>query len=136
MSGIDSAEANLDVAESDEVSLGNRAGFAVGYALTVDVRPVSRASVGDQQSALAVHLQRRMNFRDARMIQIEIVVGATPDVKALAARRKTQLDFARAFGERDARLHHYFGHCFFARFLPGLAELLFQITALEFSFEL
>src|ERR1700694_4019938 len=100
MSGIHLAEANLDVAESDEVAVGNRAGFAVGNALTVDVRPVGRARVGDQQRALWIHLQRRMNFRDTRMIQVEIVVGATPDVQAFAALRETQLDFARAFGER------------------------------------
>src|SRR5436190_654467 len=107
MSGIDPAEADLDVAKSDEVTLGNRAGLAVGNALTVDVRPVCRARVGDQQRALAVHLQRCMNFRNARMIEIEIVVGATPDVQTSAALRETQLDFARAFGKRDARLHHY-----------------------------
>src|SRR5712691_13214253 len=98
MSGIDSAEANLDVAESDEVALGYRAGFAIGNALTVDVGAVGRARVGHQQGAVRVHLQRRMNFRDARMIQVEIVIGAPPDIQTFAALSETQRDFARAFG--------------------------------------
>src|SRR5260370_11487685 len=136
MSGIQLAEANLDVAESDQVAIGNRAGLAIWNALTVDVRPVGRARVRDQQRALWVHLQRRMNFRHARMIQVEIVVGATPEVQTVAALSETELDLARAFGARDARTHRYLGRCFFARARPGLAPLLLLITLLEFLCEL
>src|SRR5258708_20475172 len=108
MSGLDSAEANLDVAESDQVAIGNRAGFAVGNALTVDMRAIGRARIRDQQRALRVHLQRRVNLRDARMIQIEIVVGAAPYVQTFASLSGTQFDLARAFWKRDASTYHHF----------------------------
>src|ERR1044072_6152955 len=62
MSGIDSTETNLDVAERDQVSFGYGACFAIGDALAVNVGPVGRAGVGYHQRPEIDHLEGCMNF--------------------------------------------------------------------------
>src|SRR4051812_19367700 len=69
---------NLYIAETDDIAICNLSRFTVSYAATVDVCPVGRACVGDQQCAFTIHHQRGMNLRDALVVKIEIVIGAAP----------------------------------------------------------
>src|SRR5215470_12274612 len=93
MSGGHPAKTNLDVAKGDNVTVPDGASFAVGNALAVDASAICRARVGDQQTAKVVHFQRRMNFGDARMIQVKIVVSGAPNIDAPAARFEFQRNF-------------------------------------------
>src|SRR5215211_6507494 len=67
------------VAEGDDIAVVDLARLAVGDAAAVDEGAVGRARVGDEQRALAVHHKRRVNLRDARVLQLEVVVGHAPD---------------------------------------------------------
>src|SRR6266536_324203 len=53
---IDLAKANFDVAKRYDISIDDGAGFSVRDTDAIDMRPVCRTGVGDQQSAEAVHL--------------------------------------------------------------------------------
>src|SRR5215210_3319319 len=75
-----SLKPDLHVAEGDHVAVLDLARLAVGDAAAVDEGAVGRAGVGDEQRALAVHHQRRVNLRDAAVFQLEVVVGHAPDV--------------------------------------------------------
>ena len=46
----------IDVAKRYDISIDDGAGFSVGDTDAIDMRPVCRTGVGDQQGAEAVHL--------------------------------------------------------------------------------
>src|SRR5215213_11895898 len=79
-------ETYFHVAEGDHVAVLDLARLAVGDAAAVDEGAVGRARVGDEQSALAVHHERRVNLGDARVFELQIVVGHAPDAHAAPAR--------------------------------------------------
>src|SRR6185436_13727266 len=95
MSGIDSAETNLNVAECDQVSFVYGAGFTVGDALAVDVGPVGRTGIGDHQRAEVVHLERRVNLGNARVVQMQVVIGGAADAETPPTRHKLKSEFMR-----------------------------------------
>src|SRR5437867_8599378 len=90
MSGIDFAEANLNFAKSYDIVGCDWTCLTIGNADAVDMRAVRRSGIGHQQTAAFVHLQRRMDFRNARVIQVEIVISAAPDIQAPSAGRSEE----------------------------------------------
>src|SRR2546430_9159011 len=96
MSGIDLAEANLNFAKGHDVVGYDWTCLTIRNADAVDVRTVRRSGIGDQQSSALVHFQRRMDFRNARVIQMEIAVSAAPDIQAPSAGNQCQRSFPQA----------------------------------------
>src|SRR5215204_3577520 len=94
---------HLDIAEADDIAVLDLARLAVGDAAAVDEGAVGRARVGDEQRALAVHHERRVNLRDALVLKLQIVVGHAADAHATAAGPKSQRLLERAFGRVDTR---------------------------------
>src|SRR3712207_536766 len=88
-----SFKSNFHVAEADHVAFFDLARLAVGNASAVDVSAVGRAGVGDEQRALAIHHERGMYLRDARMFKVKVVVGDAADVHAPSARPEAEHDF-------------------------------------------
>ena len=107
MSGIDPTKTDLDVAESNQVAVVYGAGFTVGDSLTVDVGPIRRTSVGDHESSQTIHFDRCMDFRDARVIQMQIVVGGAAYIEPAPAGYEFEGNFAREIRRRDANTKYY-----------------------------
>src|SRR2546421_10824153 len=103
MSGIDFAEADLKFAEGYDVVGCDWTCLTIRNADAVDVRTVRRSGIGDQQSSALVHFQRRMDLRNARVIQIEIVISATPDTQSPSAGNQRQRSFPQALRGVDPR---------------------------------
>src|SRR6185436_10929528 len=105
MSGIDSTETNLYVAKCDQVSVVDGAGVTVGDTLAIDVGPVGRTGIGDHQRAKIVHLERRVNFRNARIVQMQMIIGSAPNIEAAAAGNKLQGYFARRVAGKNPGIY-------------------------------
>src|SRR5207244_10061412 len=103
ISGIDLAEANLNFAKGHDVVGCDWTCLTIRNADAVDVRTVRRAGIGDQQSSALVHFQRRMDFRNARVIQIEIVISSASDIQSPAAGNQRQRSFPQALRGADPR---------------------------------
>src|SRR5215210_5831925 len=90
-----SLKPDLHVAEGDHVAVLDVARLAVGEAAAVDEGAVGRAGVGDQKRPFAVHDERGVDLRDARVFELEVVVGEAADAQAAPARPELQDLLAR-----------------------------------------
>src|SRR5262245_16187097 len=133
MSWINLTKANLDVAECHYIAFLNWTSFTVGDADAVNVRAVCRARISHQEVVLNVHFQRCMNLRNARVVQLKIIVGSATNIYATATGDKYQFDFFRTFGKGYSDSHRNFG--FLSVRLDGLPQFLFQILLLKLFLE-
>ena len=76
-------KAHFHVAKPNHVAVFNLSRFAVSDAAAVNISAVCRSGVGDEQRAFAVHQQRGMNFRNAGVVQRQIVIGTRPTFNRL-----------------------------------------------------
>ena len=99
------------------------------------MRTVRRAGIGDQQGSALVHFQRRMDFRNARVIQIEIVISSAPDIQSPAAGNQRQRSFPQALRGADPRDEVNLVFVFLPHTFGSGAKFSLEILLLQLFFE-